>query len=188
MPDSPGETIIKVGRFALAALFGSVLTVFTIFTLFPENTTKWSPADNYGVEKTWYKLPFNDESNFTGSWGSFVLGAFPQNECINIKGISGWYGDPNDGRSVKLYDEFQGDHPDWNLPEGMKVHIYWGRACSDWRPYGVITVPANVKSVKVPRLNYSSENYEVFNNFEQQDGGDRSLGGHVYGIRWSIPE
>ena len=155
--------------------------IFFIFS-FGGNTTTWHPATNYGLENTWYKLLFNDKINFKGDYSILQLGASPQNMCDSIG--PNYYGDPTEGRSVKLYDEF---HPDSPLPEGMKVYLYWGKKCSDWRPYGVITVPPNTNRVEVPRLNKPSPNYEVFNNFHQRDGGERVLNGHVRAIRWSIP-
>ncbi|MHC4093401.1 MAG: hypothetical protein ACYSVY_24535, partial [Planctomycetota bacterium] len=75
-----------------------------------------------------------------------------------------------------------------HLIPGTKIHLYWGRKCSEWRPHGAITVPDGVKQVSIPDLNVSSSNYVVYNNYSQDDGGDRELAGHVFAVRWSIPD
>lgn len=178
------ENLTALGKLILAAATGSVFGVFTaIFWIAMQEGTTLHPADNYGPKGTWYHLVFNDQVDFKGSSGRdmvLVLGGIPQNDCHSIKN----YGDVSDGKSVRLYDS---KNPDAYLPQGMTVYLYWGRHCSDWRPYGIITVPANAKEVLVPNLNKPSPNYQVFNNYKQKDGGDRELGGHVFGIDWTIP-
>jgi hypothetical protein len=185
--ESKGDVNMKAKQVfqALGGILGAiVLGVLLMASNGDDCNDKLTPADNYGPEGTWYHMVFWKKINFEGSSGTnriLVLGGMSQNICNNIKN----YRDVSDSRSVKLYDSM---NPDSYLPEGMKVYLYWGRKCSDWRPYGVITVPANAKEIRVPRLNKPSANYEVFNNFQQRDGGDRKLNGHVNGIFWYIPE
>ena len=171
------KNLSKMAEVAIAAASGSILTVVVIvlLTVWP-NETKLQPADNYGPENTWYYITFYDKTNFEGSWGKYVLGGVEQNICHNIKSIDG----ASDGKSVKVYDYFNQDS---YLPQGMQIYLYWGKVCADWKPYGIITVPANAKEVRVPNVNQSSENYEVLNNFKK----DRELAGHINGLSWLIP-
>ncbi len=178
------DNLSAMARVILSAATGSIVGVLVvIFWITMQEETSLHPADNYGPKGTWYHLVFNDQVDFKGSSGNdmvLVLGGLSQNDCHSIKS----YRDVSDGKSVRLYDS---KNPDAYLPQGMQVTLYWGRNCSDWRPYGIITVPANATEVRVPNLNKPSANYEVFNNYKQKDGGDRELGGHVFGVYWTIP-
>jgi hypothetical protein len=182
---SLSKNLIAVGQLIVAAATGSVFGVFSaiFWATFMQDTTTFHPANNYGLENTWYQMIFNDQTNFKGDNGTdmtLVLGGTSQNECHSLKS----YRNVSDGRSVKLFDQ---KNPDSYLPPGMKVHLYWRQDCKLHRPYGIITVPANAKEVLVADINKPSANYEVFNNYTQADGGDRQLGSHVMGTSWSIP-
>jgi len=176
----PGN-ISAIVRVIVSAATGSLVGVLAvIFWIAMQEDTSLSPAVNYGPDTTWYHMIFNDEKDFKGSSGTdmvLVLGGVPQRACHNLK----LYRDVSDGKSVKLYDNAK---PDEYLAEGTKVFIYWGRKCSGIKPYGVITVPANVKEVRVPDINQASPDYEVFNNFDSQD---RELAGHIFGVNWVVP-
>lgn len=138
------------------------------------------PADNYGPKDTWFHLVYYTKIDFKGDRKPLVLNGAPQDECRNVKSIR----HVRNGRSVVLYDY---RNPAGPLPAGMKVYIYWGKNCPQWKPVGVITVPENTSRIEVPRLNKPSDNYQVFNNFNQQDGGKRRLNGHTFGVRWVLP-
>lgn len=181
MPDD----LISIAKVVLAAATGSLVGVFSaiFWATFNADTTTFHPSGNYGPQDTWYQIIFHDQTNFKGNNGTdmtLVLGGRPQNECQSIKNTK----DVSEGRSATLFDQ---KNQDSYLPQGMKVTLYWRQDCKHYRPYGVITVPAGAKKVEIPDINKPSANYEVFNNYSQQDGGDRQLGGHVMGVLWSLP-
>ena len=175
------DNISAIVRVIASAATGSVVGVLAvIFWIAMQEDTTLSPAANYGPENTWYHMVFHDKTNYEGHNGTdmtLVLGGTEQNECNDLRS----YRDVSDGKSVKFYDNA---NPDEYIAEGTKIYLYWGRRCPSYKPYGVITVPANVKEVKVPDLNKSSTNYEVFNNFDSED---RVLAGHIFGVKWSAP-
>jgi len=171
------ENLVKMTRVGLAASSLSLLGVLAIiFGIGFDNDTTFHEADNYGPDGTWYKVRFYDRVEFGGDGENCIIGGMPQNVCNSL--IK--YGNVSDGKSAVLFD---GLNEDAFLPEGMKVYIMWGKACNSAKPYGVITVPANVTKVRVPRLNKASANYEVFNI----GVGGRMLNGHVNGLKWHMP-
>lgn len=183
---NPGDNIAaQTARVIITAIFLPIYIVESVaHALFDwffgdDAGTTLHPADDYGPQEYWIHLRNWDKPHYEGDMDCLVLSGVRQNECYWI----GDYRDVDEMRSAKLYDN-NGNI----LPEGMKVTLYWGgKKCPTWKPHGVITVPAGKEEIRIPNIDYSSENYQVFNNFHQTDGRHRVLGGHVRGVNWSCP-